>query len=243
MHRLRKPCQFAGLILLGVLSHVPVRAEKVSVASLHPTDLVEYEAQPKEVKELIEASLALTKKNLGYRFGSNSPKNFGMDCSGSVQCALSVLDLGKLPRSSRDFYQWVESSGRLQKTPGVTSTEDPIFAGLKPGDLVFWEGTYHTGARLPAISHVMIFLGTLKEDGEGVVFGASSGRRYRGKKIHGVSVFDWVVPDAASKSRFVGFGPIPGLRREETQPESVEKPNPLKSLLENLVKKRETSQP
>lgn len=243
MHRLSKPCRFVGLTLLTVLTIVSARAEKVSVASIKPTDLVEYEAQPEEVKKLIEVSLSLTKKKLGYRFGSNSPKKGGMDCSGTVQWTLSTLGLGKLPRSSWDFYEWVEAAGKLRATSGVTTTEDPLFAELKPGDLLFWEGTYETGDRLPAISHVMIFLGTLKEDGEGVVFGASSGRRYRGKTIHGVSVFDWVVPDEKSKSKFVGYGPIPGLQKEEVKPVSIEKPNPLKILLENLVKKSETSPP
>ncbi len=241
-----KLCPLVGLTLFSVLSLVPVRAEKVAVASIRPTDLVEYETQPEEVKNLIEISLALTKKKLGYRFGSNSPKKGGMDCSGTVQFALSDLGLGlgKLPRSSRDFYEWVETSGKLRETPGVTDIGDPLFAELKPGDLLFWEGTYETGEARPAISHVMIFLGTLEEDGQGVVFGASSGRRYRGKKIHGVSVFDWVVPDEGSKSRFVGFGPIPGLRTtEEAKPVSVEKPNLLKTFLENLVKKSETSPP
>ena len=57
----------------------------------------------------------------------------------------------------------------------------------------------------------MIYFGTLKSDGKPVVFGASSGRRYRGRAIHGVSVFDLGLPAAESKSRFVGYGPIPGL--------------------------------
>lgn len=243
MKRLSIPCQVIGLTLLTVLTPAPVRAEKVSVASIEPTDLVEYETETPEVKQLIEFSLSLTKKKLGYRFGSNSPKKKGMDCSGTVQFTLADLGLGEIPRSSWNFYEWVETSGKLKPTPGVTTTEDPVFADLKPGDLLFWEGTYETGDRLPAISHVMIFLGTLKEDGEGVVFGASSGRRYRGKTIHGVSVFDWEVPDEESKSKFVGFGPIPGLRKEEVKPVSLEKPNPLKTLLENLVKKSEASPP
>jgi peptidoglycan DL-endopeptidase CwlO len=241
--RLEKFSRVVGLILFAVLSFVPVRAEKVSVATIQPTDLIEYETEPEEVKRLIEVSLGLTRKKLGYRFGSNSPKKRGMDCSGTVQCSLVELGLGEVPRSSWNFYEWVEASGKLKPTPGVTTTEDPVFADLKPGDLLFWEGTYETGERLPAISHVMIYLGTLKEDGEGVVFGASSGRRYRGKTIHGVSVFDWDVPDGESKSRFVGFGPIPGLRRDEVEPAPLEKPNPLKTFLENLFKKSEASRP
>jgi len=241
--RLSILCQVIGLTLLIVLTPVSSRAEKVSVATIAPTDLVEYETEPEEVKRLIEVSLALTKKKLGYQFGSNSPKKWGMDCSGTVQNSLSGLGLGEIPRSSWNFYEWVEASGKLKPTPVVTATDDPVFADLKPGDLLFWEGTYETGERRPAISHVMIFLGTLKADGEGVVFGASSGRRYRGKTIHGVSVFDWNVPDEESKSKFVGFGPIPGLRKEEVKPVSIEKQNPLKTLLENLVKKSEASPP
>ena len=241
--RREKFSRVAGLILIVVLSFVPVRAEKVSVATIQPTDLIEYETEPEEVKRLIEVSLGLTRKKLGYRFGSNSPKKRGMDCSGTVQCSLVELGLGEIPRSSWNFYEWVEASGKLKPTPGVTTTEDPVFADLKPGDLLFWEGTYETGERLPAISHVMIYLGTLKEDGEGVVFGASSGRRYRGNTIHGVSVFDWDVPDGESKSRFVGFGPIPGLRRDEVKQAPLEKPNSLKTFLENLFKKSEASPP
>lgn len=246
MKCLSKPSQVLGLILVSVLSSVSVPAEEAlvaSVASIAAADLVEYETQPDEVKHLIEVALDLTKKKLAYQFGSNSPEKKGMDCSGTVQWTLSDLGLGEIPRSSGNFYEWVEDSGKLKPTPGVTSTTDPAFADLKPGDLLFWEGTYDTGKRSPAISHVMIYLGTLKADGEGVVFGASSGRRYRGKKIHGVSVFDWTVPNEKSKSKFVGFGPIPGLRKKEGKPVSIEKPKPLKSVLDTLVKKSEASQP
>ena len=149
--RREKFSRVAGLILFVVLSFVPVRAEKVSVATIQPTDLIEYETEPEEVKRLIEVSLGLTRKKLGYRFGYNSPKKRGMDCSGTVQCSLVELGLGEIPRSSWNFYEWVEASGKLKPTPGVTTTEDPVFADLKPGDLLFLEGTYETGERLPAI--------------------------------------------------------------------------------------------
>jgi hypothetical protein len=94
----------------------------------------------------------------------------------------------------------------------------------------------------------MIYLGTLKADGKGVVFGASDGRRFRGKKITGVSVFDWRVPPSSSTSKFVGFAPIPDLVKETPVVRAAaQKANeqPLKSLksgLEKLFKKRETSQ-
>ena len=211
------------------------------MVSIEPGDLVEYETQPDSVKKLIEVSLELTKKKLGYQFGSNSPENWGMDCSGTVQSTLNKLGLGEIPRSSFTIYEWAKTAGGLKATPGVTSTEDPVFADLKPGDLLFWEGTYETGDRIPAISHVMIYLGKLKADGKGVMYGASSGRRYRGKSIHGVSVFDWVVPKAESDAKFVGYAPVPGLQKKEDTPTPVEKPKPLKSALEFLFKKSEVS--
>ncbi len=218
-------------------------AEKVSVVSIDPEDLVEYETQPESVRKLIEVSLSLTKKKLGYQFGSNSPENWGMDCSGTVQCTLKMFGMEKVPRSSWDFFEWTKNSGFLKSAHGVTSIHDPALSELKPGDLLFWEGTYDTGDRVPAISHVMIFLGTLKSDGAGVMFGSSSGRRYRGKSIHGVSVFDWSVPGPESESKFVGYGAIPGLK-DNDQPLiaiPVEKPNPLKTTLELIFKKSEAS--
>lgn len=220
----------------------PAMAEKASVVTILPEDLVEYPSEPEPVKRLIEISLGLTTRRLGYQFGSNSPDNWGMDCSGTVQCALAKFGYEKLPRSSWDFYQWVRANGEFVETPAVATTDDPVFSALKPGDLLFWKGTYTTKDRDPAISHVMIFLGTLKEDGEGVLFGASSGRRYRGRTIHGVSVFDWEVPKPGSESKFVGYGRIPGLRPEASEAPPTET-NVLKSLLENLFKKSEASRP
>lgn len=236
------PSWVAGLTLLYF---TVAGAEKVSVVSIEPEDLVEYEAQTESVRKLIELSLSLTKKKLGYQFGSNSVENWGMDCSGTVQCTLKMFGMEKVPRSSWDLYEWVKTSGDLKPAQGVTTLEDPSLADLKPGDLLFWEGTYETGDRVPPISHVMIFLGTLKSDGAGVMFGASSGRRFRGKAIHGVSVFDWSVPGPNSVSKFVGYAPIPGLNARNDIPvaKPLEKPNPLKSVLEKLVKKSEVSSP
>ena len=218
-------------------------AEKVAVVSIEPEDLVEYETQPDSIRKLIETSLSLTRKNLGYQFGSNSPESWGMDCSGTVQCTLKMLGFSDVPRSSWTIYEWAEASGELKPAHGVTSIDDPALADLKPGDLLFWEGTYETGDRMPPISHVMIYLGTLKADGSGVMFGSSSGRRYRGKSIHGVSVFDWGVPSKESTSKFVGYAPIPGLVSpvEADENEVQEQPKSLKTVLEKLFKKSEVS--
>lgn len=245
-----RPLQVANLTLIAflvilVMAAASVSAREAVVVSIEPDDLVEYEAETEPVRKLIEVALDLTKEKLAYRFGSNSPEKGGMDCSGTIQCALMRFGFNEVPRSSSDFHAWASASGRLVPTPEVTSTDDPVFEGLRPGDLLFWEGTYETGDSDRPVSHVMIYLGTLKEDGKGVVFGASSGRRFRGKTLHGVSVFDWEVPREKSESRFVGYGPVPGLSpaKEKSVDPAPLKGNVVKSLLDLLFKKSEVSRP
>lgn len=235
-----------SVFILGtfLLPCVAVFAKPASVATIEPEELVEYETANPAIQTLIRRALSLTGEKLTYQFGSNSPENAGMDCSGTVQHTLQSLGLEGVPRSSYTMYEWVKGSGGFVPTPGVHTTDDEIFKDLKPGDLLFWEGTYETGERDPPISHVMIYLGTLKEDGAGVVFGASDGRRYRGKKICGVSVFDWQVPSEGSSSKFVGYGPIPGIPNEAVETDEKEAANvgaDLKSILELLFKKRQPS--
>jgi hypothetical protein len=56
----------------------------------------------------------------------------------------------------------------------------------------------------------MLYLGKNKK-GERLMFGASDGRTYQGKKMWGVSVFDFNLPDGKGPQRFVGYGCVPGL--------------------------------
>jgi hypothetical protein len=90
---------------------------------------------------------------------------------------------------------------------------------LKPGDLLFWSGTYAV-TRDPAITHTMIYLGREKATNQRVMVGASDGRTYKGQSRFGVSVFDFKVSRLRSKSEsepgsvFVGYARIPGLRAE-----------------------------
>ncbi len=218
---------------IGSLS---VEAEPAAVSSISPEDLVEFSEQSPEVQNLIRTALSLTKKKLAYTFGSNSPSKGGMDCSGTVQHTLSEAGLNKLPRTSFDFYQWVKISGEIHSTRKIYDLKDPAFAALRPGDLLFWEGTYATGKRNPPISHVMIYLGTLKKDNQGVVYGSSSGRRFRGKKIHGVSVFDFKIPAKESSAKFIGYGSIPGFLKtsEESVATSTKKADTSRGLFEWL---------
>ncbi|MDF1755608.1 MAG: NlpC/P60 family protein [Verrucomicrobiales bacterium] len=211
------------LSVLLIFQTGSLHAQPAAVSSIKPDDLVEYDGMSPEVKKVVENSLRLTRMDLAYTFGSDSPEKGGMDCSGTVSHVLKTLNLKGVPRTSYTIYHWADKHGELTKLKDIYSQEHSVFGKLKPGDLVFWEGTYAVKDRSPPISHVMLYLGTLKKDGKGVLFGASSGRRYRGKKIHGVSVFDFRVPSKTSKARMVAFGPIPGLKTT-----SSPKPEPAK---------------
>ncbi|MDF1815872.1 MAG: NlpC/P60 family protein [Verrucomicrobiales bacterium] len=223
---------FAAIILLFSSD---LTAQPAAVSSIKPSDLVEYEQQPEAVKNLIRVSLGLTKKNLAYTYGSDSPAKGGMDCSGTVSCALRLAGVKSVPRSSYTIYHWANDRKHLTRLNHVYSPNHPTLRLMKPGDLVFWEGTYSVKDRNPPISHVMIYLGTLKKDGQGVLFGASSGRRFRGKKIHGVSVFDFRVPSKTSKAKLVAFGPVPGVRSPQKSA-TVEKAEEPEKPLGNLRK-------
>ena len=58
-------------------------------------------------------------------------------------------------------------------------------------------------------SHVMIYLGKDKQ-GAYLMAGASDGLRFRGRKIYGVSVFDFVPSSSSMRGSFLGYSCIPG---------------------------------
>ena len=213
-------------LLLGTVSLISAEADEANgtgesnegrVASLAASDLREYEAQPAGVKRLIDHALELTTRDLSYKYGSADPKNGGMDCSGTVYYLLNDAGVKDVPRDASEMYQWVWQQGRFR---AVTSSNPDTFelTPLKPGDLLFWTGTYQVD-RDPPITHVMIYLGTNRTNGRRVMVGASEGRTFEGKSRYGVSVFDFVLPKHSetpagaetSQSRFVGYGSIPGL--------------------------------
>lgn len=237
---------FPIIIILGwfLLFQKLANAQPAVVSSIKPEQLAEFDQQPESIKKLIRSCLSLTNQNLAYTFGSNSPTKGGMDCSGAIQYAIQQQGVSDAPRMCHTFYLWLEKNRSLKKISGVHSPDHPLLAQLKPGDLLFWEGTYDVGSRQPPISHVMLYLGTLEADGKGVMFGSSSGRRYRGKKIHGVSVFDMKVPNEQSKASLVGYGSIPSMRPQKpitvAQPPVKKEPNkPIKKLLKVFSKKTE----
>lgn len=185
----------------------------VAVTSIETNDLEGFDGYPSQVRELIDRALALTKRRLGYKYGSADPDSGGMDCSGTIYFLLRAVGIDDVPRTASGQYVWARKAGGFEAVVS-RSTDSFELDDLKPGDLMFWTGTYTT-ERDPPVTHSMIYLGELKVDGRQVMFGASDGRSFGGEKMNGVSVFDFRIPKAvngrAPRSDFVGYAPVPGL--------------------------------
>ncbi|MBG7607316.1 MAG: C40 family peptidase [Verrucomicrobia bacterium] len=151
-----------------------------------------------------------------YKYGGNGPKDGGFDCSRAMHYILHKVGINP-PHTSSDQFLWVKKNAQLHMVANTAKdTEDKSLADLKPGDLVFWSGTYvPTDGRTPQITHVGMFLGYEKKDGRPVMINATNGRSYRGKKGNGFGVYDFRVPSSKSKSRTVGYGTPPGLVRKK----------------------------
>jgi cell wall-associated NlpC family hydrolase len=170
------------------------------------------------VRQILDAGLELTKQNLGYSYGSVDPANGGMDCSGFIYYLLTQNGFKDVPRDSSQQYVWVRKAGNFN---AVLSRKEDTFEldALKPGDLLFWSGTY-TIDRDPPVTHTMIYLGREKRTEKRVMIGSSDGRTYDGQQRFGVSVFDFKMPpppnsgDAKISPVFVGYGQIPGLSED-----------------------------
>ncbi|HYY27481.1 MAG TPA: NlpC/P60 family protein [Chthoniobacterales bacterium] len=188
-------------------------------ASIKPEKLSGFSRQPAEVQQLIRSSLTLTERNLTYKYGSADPTSGGMDCSGFIFYVLTNAGYKDVPRDSAGQYVWVRKSGNFRAVLG-RSLDSFEFEDLKPGDLLFWSGTYAVDREFP-ITHVMIYLGKEKSTGKPVMVGSTDGRTYDGIRRFGVSVFDFKLPsgkpnngDPDLTARFEGYGKIPGLTEE-----------------------------
>ena len=186
-------------------------------ATLLPEAISGFENYPPKVQRLLTSALELTTRNLDYEYGSADPANGGMDCSGFVYFVLKQNGIDDVPRDSSEQYIWLRRTGRFE--PVVSQKEDSFeFDNLKPGDLLFWTGTYSI-ERDPPITHAMIYLGREKKTAMRVMVGASDGRTYQSQQRFGVSVFDFKMPRAdkgeiengKTRPRFVGYAHIPGL--------------------------------
>jgi cell wall-associated NlpC family hydrolase len=191
--------------------------QPAAVASLDPSQLKDFDKQPQRVQDLIRSALALTQRNLAYTYGSADPASGGMDCSGFIYFVLGGAGFKDVPRQSSDQYLWVRKNGNFHS---VLSRNANTFEleQLRPGDLMFWSGTYKVDRDVP-ITHVMIYLGKQKGTNKPIMVGSSDGRSYNGERRFGVSVFDFKLPNGTPNksdpdlvARFEGYSSIPGLR-------------------------------
>lgn len=175
-------------------------------ATIPADQLKGFNNYPNKVKTLISIALKLSSEQLTYTYGSADPKNGGMDCSGTIYYLLNSLHIPGAPRQANEIYQWAWQKGHFYAV-NSSSFNSFEFSHLQPGDLLFWSGTYEV-KRDPPVTHVMIYLGE-NQNGKKLMFGSSNGRPYEGISRWGVSVFDFNLPTADSKSRFLGYSCIP----------------------------------
>ncbi len=189
-------------------AHRAASTQAVPRVATTPDDLVDFSRNSRDVKNLINEALNLNDQHLSYKFGSTDPANNGMDCSGTISYLLKQFSINDVPRQADEIYQWAWKKGEFT---AVNSRHFGSFefSKLKPGDLLFWSGTYPV-KRDPAITHVMLYLGRDKQN-RPLMFGANSGGTYRGKPQRGVSVFEFNMPSPNSKVRFLGYACIPHL--------------------------------
>src|SRR2546423_94840 len=153
--------------------------KKGAPASISSAQISGYDNYPENIRKMIDTALELTTRNLDYTYGSADPSSGGMDCSGFVFYVLNQAGLHEVPRDSSQQYVWLRKAGTFR---AVNSRHDDTFEleELKPGDLLFWTGTYSI-ERDPPITHAMIYLGREKGTNQRVMVGASDGRTYKGK--------------------------------------------------------------
>lgn len=206
--------KYTIIIAIGLIASTVCGQEisnKMPMAITHPLSIAAikgYDDYPDEIKKLITKAALLTQMNLTYLYGSANPAHGGMDCSGTIYHLLSGNAKGVIPRDANGMYEWVKKNGKLHD---VTSSDllSSQFSQLKPGDLLFWSGTY-AKANGDTITHVMLYIGRNKKHAP-LMFGASNGRTYQNKKMCGVSIFDFNLPNSEGKARFVGYGCIPSI--------------------------------
>jgi len=199
-------------------SVLPQKGRGAPNVTLSPEAITNFESYPPKVQKLLTSALELTTRNLDYKSGSADPANGGMDCSGFVYYVLNQNGVAPyVPDDSKDQYTWLRSAGTFE--PVVSGKDDSFeLNGLKPGDLLFWSGTY-SSERDPPITHVMIYLGREKKTGARVMVGAGDGRTYQSQQRFGVSVFEFKMPqtenseayEGRERPRFIGYGHIPFL--------------------------------
>ena len=171
---------------------VPAAPAPASVKSLRSKTRVQ---GPRQIDVIRRRAESLARLGLPYRFGGNSPSDGGMDCSGSIQCLLSPLGYPGIPRTSFGQFDWMKTNSRIHRSKTIDG------AKLRPGDLIFWGGTYRSGHK---VSHVMFYMGQ-GTDGKLYMFGARNSR-LSGVSGAGVDIHE-LRP--GHHKNLVGYGRLP----------------------------------
>ena len=149
-----------------------------------------------------ERAETISRFGLPYVFGGDHPNEGGLDCSGAMKFLLSDIGFTDMPRTSYDQYAWLRKARTLRHTKTIPDQMGGR-KGIKPGDLIFWGGTYDSGHK---VSHVMIYLGQGR-DGTHYMFGAR-GTKKTGLNGSGVDIFKL---ESGYQKSLVGFGSLPGV--------------------------------
>lgn len=111
--------------------------------------------KPKHAAAILSAAMMLVERpGLEYVFGAqpSASEEGKYDCSSFVQRAARQAGLKNFPRSSRGQFALFSAAGRVWLD---SSGKTPL---LRPGDLIFFTGTFPHNHECP-VSHVMIYAG------------------------------------------------------------------------------------
>jgi cell wall-associated NlpC family hydrolase len=162
----------------------------------------------KDRRSLLESALAFLKANPAVPYKLGSADASGMDCSGAIFFLLKQAGQ-EPPRSAHEQYLWLKQLGRFHEVPtSARSEQDPAFAALRPGDLVFWAHDGPDAPDPPHASHVHLYLGK-EADGHAIMIGSSEGRSYRHHKVNGFGITDFHISPVGAPTRIIGYGPPP----------------------------------
>lgn len=162
-------------------------------------------------KSVTQVARQLASENLPYKYGATDPKQGGLDCSGFVRWVFNKSHGIELPDEAGLQLEYFRKHGRVWDAKSGWTPAD-----LRPGDLIFWTGTYPVRRKSP-VTHVMIY------HGQGVMSGAQSiGSRInaRGPGV-GLYRFHPTQPQAGSmpdsqffcqKMRLYAYGRLPEIR-------------------------------
>ena len=180
--------------------------------------LAESPSYPPQVRKIVDFGLYLASRHLSYKYTSADPAKGGMDCSGFIHYVLIQSGIADAPRDAREQYSWVRKAGNFKV---VLAQRDDTFEldELQPGDLLFWASNFGV-SRDPEIMQTMIYIGRDKTTNARLMIGASEHGMFNGQIKSGVSVFDFKVGRASTKSgketsaRVCRLRPYSGLLRE-----------------------------